>query len=170
MILIGMGANLHHPQFGEPLNSLKAAVEEIRKRNVKVVVQSSYYRSAPVPVSDQPWFVNAVLSVETELNVTEMLSLLHEVEHMFGRVRKEKWEARVLDLDLLAYEDIVTDNQDQKAGGVVPHPHMHERAFVLAPLIEILPDWSHPILKKTASTLLEGLGEDQAFEIIPVET
>lgn len=170
MILIGMGANLHHPHFGEPLNSLKAAVEEIRKRNVKVVSQSSYYRSAPVPISDQPWFVNAVLGLETELTIVETLSLLHEVEQVFGRVRKEKWEARVLDLDLLAYNREITANQDQKAGGVVPHPHMHERAFVLAPLTEILPDWSHPVLGETATSLLEGLEEDQAFEIISAET
>ncbi|MCG8490446.1 MAG: 2-amino-4-hydroxy-6-hydroxymethyldihydropteridine diphosphokinase [Sneathiellales bacterium] len=170
MILIGMGANLHHPQFGEPLNSLKAAVEEIRNRNVMIVSQSSYYRSAPVPISDQPWFVNAVLTVETDLNVSGILSLLHDVEFVFGRVRKEKWEARVLDLDLLAYHDDVTANQDQKEGSVVPHPHMHERAFVLAPLAEIQPDWSHPVLNKSAASLLEGLAGDQVFEIIPVET
>ncbi len=168
MILVGMGANLDHPVHGEPVNSLKAAIRELEKKQVKIIRQSSWYRTAPVPVSDQPWFVNAVLYVSTERSAGELLSLLHEVEREFGRIRDVKWEARVLDLDLLSYDTVVTDNRDQADGNVVPHPHMQERAFVLAPLAEIAPDWRHPTLDRTAKELLALLDTEQEFEIVPL--
>ncbi|GLQ07367.1 2-amino-4-hydroxy-6-hydroxymethyldihydropteridine diphosphokinase [Sneathiella chinensis] len=169
MIIIGMGANLMHPVYGEPVNSLAAAVEELVRRGVTVVAQSSWYRTAPVPVSDQPWYVNAVLKVETDLSAADLLALLHEVEREFGRVREVKWEARVLDLDLLAYDDLVTDNRDKDVGGVIPHPHMHERAFVLVPLDEIAPDWTHPVHGKTARAFLADLGDSQVFDVVPAK-
>ncbi len=167
MILIGMGANLLHPVYGEPLNSLKVAIDELVSRGLTITHQSSWYRTEPVPVSDQPWFVNAVVAVSTDLEVQDLLQLLHSVEREFGRVRDVKWEARVLDLDLLAYNNVVTINQDQSKGGVVPHPHMQERGFVLAPLLEIAPDWSHPVSGRLAKELLDGLSEAQVFEIVP---
>ncbi len=169
MILVGMGANLEHPVYGAPLDSLEEAVRVLKKHGVKIIHQSSWYRTEPVPVSDQPWFVNAVLAVETKLDMSSFLSFLHEIEQGFGRVRDVKWEARVLDLDLLAYHEEITDNTDQTAGGVVPHPFMQERAFVLAPLCEILPDWEHPLSKRSASELLAALGEPPAFEIVSVK-
>ncbi|MBL4907102.1 MAG: 2-amino-4-hydroxy-6-hydroxymethyldihydropteridine diphosphokinase [Sneathiella sp.] len=167
MILIGMGANLLHPQYGEPLNSLKAAAGMLENRGLQITHQSSWYRTEPVPVSDQPWFVNAVLAVSTELKMQELLLLLHSIEQEFGRVREVKWEARVLDLDLLAYNDEVSVNQDQSKGGVVPHPRMHERGFVLAPLCEINPDWQHPVTGRTATELFDAIKDDLTFEIVP---
>lgn len=167
MILIGIGANLLHPVYGEPLNSLKAAVDKLKETGLNVVRQSSWYRTEPVPVSDQPWFVNAVLEVSTDLSVPELLSHLHTIERDFGRVRDIRWEARVLDLDLLVYHDQVTLNQDQAAGGVIPHPFMHQRGFVLVPLQEIQPDWRHPVLDKTAHQLLQDIGGEHGFEIVP---
>lgn len=169
MILIGMGANLLHPVYGEPLNSLKAAIEELKEAGLDVIGQSSWYRTAPVPVSDQPWFVNAVIEVKTDLSAPDLLSRLHAIEREFGRVREIRWEARVLDLDLLVYHDQVTDNQDQAQGSVIPHPFMHQRGFVLVPLQEIRADWRHPVYEKTADQLLQDLGEQQDFEIVPRE-
>ena len=167
MILIGMGANLLHPRYGEPINSLKAAVETLKEKGIEVTHQSSWYRTEPVPISDQPWFVNAVLAVSTELKMLELLQLLHSVEQKFGRVREVKWEARVLDLDLLAYNGEVSENQDQTKAGVVPHPHMHERGFVLAPLCEICPRWCHPVSGRTATELFDAIKDSQTFEIVP---
>lgn len=166
MILLGLGANLLHPVHGEPINSLNVAVKELSKLGLTITHQSSWYKTAPVPVSDQPWFVNAVLAVQTHLNISDLLELLHSVERNFGRIRDVKWEARVLDLDLLAYGTVVSQNQDQKVGDVVPHPHMHERAFVLAPLAEICPDWKHPVFGRTAGELLGELEDEQSFEVV----
>ncbi|MCR9212445.1 MAG: 2-amino-4-hydroxy-6-hydroxymethyldihydropteridine diphosphokinase [Proteobacteria bacterium] len=166
MILIGLGANLLHPVYGEPVSTLKAAIEEIGGF-CTVEKCSSWYQSAPVPMSDQPWFVNAVIAVSSDLSLEDFLQKLHGVERSFGRIRKQKWEARVLDLDLLAYNDLVTKNESQDVGPVVPHPRLSERAFVVAPLAEILPDWRHSKTGEPASELLKKLPEDQEFRILP---
>lgn len=154
-----------HPDYGDPVNTLKETVSRLR-RSIAVLRQSSWYRSAPVPLSDQPWFVNAVLAVKTEMPEEKLLQLLHETERAFGRVRRQRWEARMIDLDLLVYHDRVSENQDQLSGPVLPHPHMQERAFVLAPINEIAPEWRHPVSGLTASQLLEKLPDEQAFDIL----
>lgn len=156
-----------HPDYGDPLNTLTEAVRRLRK-SVDVVRQSSWYRSAPVPASDQPWFVNAVLAVDTQMTDSELLAALHRTEREFGRIRRQKWEARVLDLDLLVYHDLVTENQDQKVGPVLPHPYMQERAFVLAPIAEIAPEWRHPVSRLRAPELLEMLPSEQPFDVVGV--
>ncbi len=166
MILIGLGANKSHPEYGPPLETLTVAIREIGKRFL-IRRQSSWYRSAPVPMSDQPWFVNGVIAIETELALGNLLGELHEIEGKFGRERKEKWGARVLDLDILVYHDLVTDNQDQTAGPVAPHPRVQERAFVLAPLAEIASEWRHPLNGLGAAESLQSLPEQQEFEILP---
>ncbi|WP_337925157.1 2-amino-4-hydroxy-6-hydroxymethyldihydropteridine diphosphokinase [Sneathiella sedimenti] len=168
MILIGLGANMPHPDYGGPLDTLSEAVRHLRK-SVDVLHQSSWYRSAPVPASDQPWFVNAVLAVDTKMTHLELLAALHKTERHFGRIRRQRWEARVLDLDLLVYHDLVTENQDQLAGPVLPHPHMQERAFVLAPIAEIAPEWRHPVSRLRASDLLAMLPSEQPFDVVGVE-
>lgn len=157
-----------HPDYGGPLDTLSEAVRHLRM-SVDVLHQSNWYRSAPVPASDQPWFVNAVLAVDTKMTHLELLAALHKTERHFGRIRRQRWEARVLDLDLLVYHDLVTENQDQLAGPVLPHPHMQERAFVLAPIAEIAPEWRHPVSRLRASDLLAMLPSEQPFDVVSVE-
>jgi 2-amino-4-hydroxy-6-hydroxymethyldihydropteridine diphosphokinase len=166
MILIGLGANLLHPIYGEPLETLKAALEQIKTQGIVIEKQSSWYRTEPVPVSEQPWFVNAVIAVSTDLAAEDLLQVLHQIEQKFGRVREMKWEARVLDLDLLAYDEYISENQDQTQGSVIPHPHMQDRAFVLVPIKEILEAWQHPRLGQGIDELLDGLDSVPEFEIV----
>ena len=156
MILIGLGANLPS-RFGGPEKTLQAAKRALEGRDVQIVKSSSIWLSAPVPVSDQPWFHNAVISVKTDLHALALLKVLHAVEEEFGRVRVERNEARVLDLDLLAYEDDIL-NVD---GFCVPHARMHERAFVLYPLREVVPCWTHPVLKHSLEQMIENLPAGQ---------
>jgi len=166
MIFIAMGANLPHPEYGDPVNTLIAARKELRRRGVGILASSSWYRTAPVPVSDQPWFVNSVLSVSYDGPAEELLAVLHEIEEKFGRIRTGKWEARILDLDLLAYQNSVTENQSQTSGLVLPHPLMHERAFVMVPLAEMSPDWCHPRLRQSAAELAILTEKGQTFELV----
>jgi 2-amino-4-hydroxy-6-hydroxymethyldihydropteridine diphosphokinase len=142
MILVGLGANLEHPRYGPPRQTLEAALEALRLSGIVVLTRSRWYRSAPVPPSDQPWFVNCVASVETSLSPSALLAQLHEIETRFGRTRRRRNEARVLDLDLLAYHDRVSAPGECP---VLPHPRLAERAFVVLPLAEVAPDWRHPV-------------------------
>lgn len=159
MIFVGLGANL--PGFyGEPYEALKAAVDCMRSHaSIQVVSLSPIYVSAPVPVSDQPWYYNAVVSIETDLDVFALWEVLQEIESDFGRVRGEPNAPRVLDLDILAYHDEVIDEKL-----VVPHPRMAERAFVLLPLFDIAPDWAHPVSGLCVADLKSMLSADQHIE------
>lgn len=156
MILIALGANLPSAA-GAPVATLTAALAALEDEGVRVRKTSRRYRSAPVPASAQPDYVNAVAIVETSLDPKALLALLHRIEARFGRVRGAKNEARTLDLDLLAYDDRVDDGAD---GPILPHPRLHERAFVLRPLAEIAPEWRHPTLGVSALLLAENLPPD----------
>ena len=146
---IGAGANL-----GEPIRQIRQAQEQLGKApGVKFLATSSFYRTQPMGPVEQPPFVNAVFSLEPEIGPHDLLSLLLDIEGRMGRVRKERWGPRVIDLDLLFYGEMVIGEE----GLDVPHPRLHERRFVLAPLAEVAPDFIHPVLKKTVSELLAEL-------------
>lgn len=161
MILIGLGGNLPG-MLGGVRATLEAALAALEQEGVRVAARSRWYRTAPLPPSDQPDFVNAVVAVETALGPRDLLAALHRVEARFGRSRGAANAARTLDLDLLAYGDRVDAGED--GGPVLPHPRLHQRAFVLLPLAEIAPDWRHPRLGVTARELAAALppGQDAA--------
>ena len=161
MILIGVGANLSSPDLGSPRAACEVALKELENQGIKLLRRSHWYRSEPVPKSDQPWYVNAVASLETGLPPGELLQLLHEVEAKLGRVRKVRNEARIIDLDLLAYGQEVSEDGETP---VLPHPRLHERAFVILPLVEIAPDWRHPVSGKSGQALIADLPPGQVTE------
>jgi len=159
LILIALGANLPS-RFGEPEQTLKRAVADIQARGIRVIKQSSIWKTAPVPVSDQPWYRNAVIRVETNLPALALLDVLHDIEADFGRVRTEKNASRLLDLDLLAYNTDIIKEEDV----FVPHPRMHNRAFVLKPLQEVAPQWIHPVLSRSVADLIKDLPQNDGSE------
>jgi 2-amino-4-hydroxy-6-hydroxymethyldihydropteridine diphosphokinase len=134
-----------------------AAVAQLPAIGVAIVSRSPWYLSEPAPASDQPWFVNGVVEIATELPPPELLARLLALEAQFGRERGARDAARTLDLDLLDYDGRECSTPDL----VLPHPRLHERRFVLAPLCDIVPDWRHPRLGLTAAELLAGLPPGQ---------
>lgn len=161
MILLGLGSNLTTARLTSSQEVLEESLKALEKRNIRVVRKSSWYRSAPVPPSDQPWFVNGVAEVETDLPPRALLETLHAVEAEYGRVRGARNASRTLDLDLLAYSDCVLHDP----GGLqLPHPRLAERAFVLQPLAQLAPEWRHPVSGLTAGEMLAGLPPGQLVE------
>jgi 2-amino-4-hydroxy-6-hydroxymethyldihydropteridine diphosphokinase len=148
MILIGVGANLPSAA-GSPRATCDAALVYLGRLGVVITGRSPWYETAPVPASDQPWFVNGVASVQTALSPAGLLAALHLTEAAFGRLRTAPNAPRTLDLDLLAYRDEVKT----EAAPVLPHPRLTERAFVLFPLRDLAPMWRHPVLGETAADL-----------------
>ncbi len=158
MIFIGIGSNLPGVHGG-PLETCGAALESLARHGIAVVARSPWYESAPVPVSDQPWFINGVVQVDCALDPPSLLDRLHQVEASLGRVRGAPGAARILDLDLLSYHEIVR----VEAPPLLPHPRLHERAFVLLPLRDVAPAWRHPTLGLSAADLAHRLPHGQAI-------
>ncbi|MBK1664177.1 2-amino-4-hydroxy-6-hydroxymethyldihydropteridine diphosphokinase [Rhodospirillum rubrum] len=157
MIYIALGANLAGPA-GSPRDTLEAALVSLEDAGVVVAARSAWYRTSPVPASDQPDYVNGVARLVTDLDPVALLALLHRLEDQFGRRRGEINAARTLDLDLLDYDGL----RRTQAPPLLPHPRMADRGFVLFPLREIAPDWRHPVLDQTIDALIAGLASDQA--------
>lgn len=129
---IGLGGNV-----GDKRANLDRAVERLAAvAGVRVVARSGYYRTEPWGFTDQDWFLNACVIVETTLSPTELLAACLAVETSLGRRRAERWGPRIIDLDILFFDDRTID----EPGLEVPHPRLMERAFVLAPLAELRPD------------------------------
>ncbi len=157
-IYIGLGANLPSAEHGTPRETLAAAMRALAARGLVLVARSPLYESEPVPVSDQPWYLNAVIEVATDRPAADVLALLHSVENAFGRIRDVRNEPRVLDLDLLDHRGMVREGPESP---LLPHPRLKDRAFVLLPLRDIAPDWRHPVSGLSIAELLESLPEGQ---------
>jgi 2-amino-4-hydroxy-6-hydroxymethyldihydropteridine diphosphokinase len=158
IVYIGLGSNM-----GDKIANLNKAIEELGKvAGNKVLAVSSLYKTEPVGGIEQDWFVNAVAEIETGLTPRELLNKLLYIEKNLGRVRDEKWGPRVIDLDILLYDDLVMDEE----GLSIPHPYLYERGFVLVPLAEIAPKMIHPKLKKSMTELMEGIHDNYKIENI----
>lgn len=159
MILVGIGANLAAPGYDGPREACAAALRALDATGVRVLARSSWYESAPVPASDQPWYVNAVAVLDAGGRGPDAtMAALHRVERDFGRVRGARNAARTMDLDLLDFDGAVSA---PAAAVALPHPRMHERAFVLLPLAEVAPEWRHPVSGAGVAELIAALPADQ---------
>lgn len=149
-VWIALGSNM-----GDGRKNLDKAVENMNKNGVKVEKISTYIETEPYGYTEQDNFVNAVCIAETELSPRELLKTLLAIELEMGRVRLIRWGPRIIDLDILFYEDLIIDEEDLK----VPHIEIQKRSFVLDPMDEISPEKVHPVFKKTVHELLLELNE-----------
>lgn len=142
-----IGGNL-----GDRTGHLQQAVEQIDKQVGKVEKISSLYETAAWGHVEQPDYLNQAILVSTGMDARTLLQTVLAIEHNIGRIRRQKWGARVIDIDIIFYNDAIINEPDLK----IPHPQMQFRQFVLVPLKEIIPDWQHPVLHQSVSTLLEN--------------
>lgn len=155
---IGIGSNI-----GKKIENCKKAIELLKENpQIKIAKISDFYETEPVGYKEQEWFVNCAIEIETDLNPQPLLLLCHTIESELGRERKIKYGPRIIDLDILLYNNDIIDTTELK----IPHPEMHKRRFVLEPLSDIAPDAVHPVLKKTIVELLESLTEKVAINKI----
>jgi len=183
--LISLGANVASP--GRSLvEMLEIALESVAGREgITLRCRSRWFRTPAFPPGSGPDFVNAAAVLDTSLEPERVLAALHGAEEELGRVRPARWAPRVCDLDLIAMEDAVLPDHATLARWmaldlgqaqtvapprlVLPHPRMHERGFVLAPLADVAPDWRHPATGFTVAEMLAALPADALAEIRPLE-
>jgi len=155
---IGIGSNA-----GDKVLNCETAISEILKIDQhKLLGRSSFFNTRPIGYTAQGWFVNSVIKIETDLEPIDLYRMLKTIEIRLGRKETFRGGPRVIDLDLLLFDDRRIETEELQ----VPHPRFHERQFVLIPLAEIDQNLIHPVLKKTVGELLEEIKEDQGVEKI----
>jgi 2-amino-4-hydroxy-6-hydroxymethyldihydropteridine diphosphokinase len=148
IVYIGIGSNL-----GNREDNCKKAIGLLLENGITVTRLSSMIETEPWGVTDQQEFVNAAVETHTDMGPEELLAVLKKIESDMGRLPSARWGPRLVDLDILFYDDLVIKTDDLE----IPHPYIKERDFVLKPLAEIAPEKMHPVFKKSVKELLEEL-------------
>ena len=148
IVYISIGSNL-----GDREENCKQALRLLHTNGILIKKQSRMYETEPWGIKDQPKFINMAIETETDKKPEELLRVLKEIEKEIGRTETTKWGSRVIDLDILFYDDLILKTLALE----IPHPLLHERAFVLKPLCDIAPDKKHPVTGKTVKEMIENL-------------
>jgi 2-amino-4-hydroxy-6-hydroxymethyldihydropteridine diphosphokinase len=179
-VLVALGSN-SSDNLTESLGVVELAVEMLSLNSIKLSNKSQIYQTPAFPIGAGPDFINCVLAAETELSPEELLAEFHAIEAELGRVRGNRWEQRVIDIDLLSYEELVKPNETIVRSWIdmalsdqikrtpeqmlLPHPRIQDRAFVLVPMMDVAPEWVHPILGKTTTQMHDALPDELLNEI-----
>lgn len=183
--MIALGANLVNGNM-TPRETLQKSLELCESASLTILDVSRWYSTPAFPAGSGPDYVNAAILIETNFLPQKLLDVLHQIEAELGRTRENRWEPRICDLDLIAYDDTIAPNistfrkwqklspSDQKIQPpdelILPHPRMQDRAFALVPLNDIAPEWRHPVLMLTINEMLNALPESERAEITPLST
>lgn len=151
-VFLSLGSNL-----GDRCANISQAVSLLSiSDKIKILKTSSFYETEPWGNKNQKWFVNACLAMDCELSANELLKYCQNIEYKMGRIREagKRWNERIIDIDILFYDnEVISQGQNL----IIPHPLLHERAFVLVPMLEVKADLVHPVFKKTISQLYDEL-------------
>ena len=159
-IYLLLGTNL-----GDRENNLQIAKEQLTAHQLTIKKESSIYETAAWGIEDQPSFLNQVVIVDSDKNPERILIIINIIEGLMGRVRNEKWAQRLIDIDILYYRDMVVNKPRLK----IPHPEIQNRRFTLAPLVELAPNFKHPISGKTQLAMLRDCVDNLRAEVFQAE-
>jgi 2-amino-4-hydroxy-6-hydroxymethyldihydropteridine diphosphokinase len=144
---LSLGSNL-----GKRAKNLEKAITLLKKENLKILLRSSLYETQPVGYTEQPWFINMVILIETQSSPEALLELLQKIESKMERKRSIRYGPRIIDIDILLAEETVLKSKELE----IPHPELEKRKFVLIPLDEISPETLHPVSHKNIRDLLKS--------------
>ncbi|UWR22898.1 2-amino-4-hydroxy-6-hydroxymethyldihydropteridine diphosphokinase [Sulfitobacter sp. S190] len=180
-LLVAVGSN-RASTSGGPVEIIQAGFEAIENRGAAIRACSRFYRTPAFPAGNGPDFVNAAIVLDAPWSPQQAVEVLHEVESLMGRTRRERWGERTLDLDLLGVGQTVLPDaqthaywrnlpleaqmQQTPTQLIVPHPRLHERAFVLVPLADVAPDWVHPVLGRSVREMCDDLPSQARAEVV----
>lgn len=154
-VFLGLGSNI-----GDRKNHIRQTISKIEHCIGEIAAQSSLYKTAAWGKTDQSYFINQVIEISTPLSPVDLLDQVLMVERQRGRIRKEKWGARSIDIDILFYGSEIIEMPRL----LIPHPFIAERRFVLAPMHELAPDFLHPVFERTIRELLSNCDDPLAVE------
>ena len=155
-IILGLGTNL-----GDRIANINKAYDLLEKKLGPIISKSSYYESEPWGVLDQPNFINTAAAFNAEIPTHDLLDLINSIEKDLGRIRYKKWAERIIDIDILFYDQEIIHSQKLD----IPHPYIHQRSFVIKPAAEIAPDYIHPELNENLKSLSLSCKDTTKLEI-----
>jgi 2-amino-4-hydroxy-6-hydroxymethyldihydropteridine diphosphokinase len=160
-VFLGIGGNL-----GKKPENFKKVHRFIQNNLGEIINKSSVYETPPWGFEAKESFWNQVIEIDTNYSPSELLGRIHEIEKQFGRIRnKEEYSSREMDIDILYYDEIYMETEKL----IIPHPHMHQRKFVLVPLAEIDPEIKHPLLRLTSIQMLENCHDESVIKKVKTE-
>ncbi len=181
--VIALGANLSLRGCG-PKVTLERSLIAMTEAGLVIRKTSRFFATPCFPAGAGPDYVNAAVLIESDLTPQGVLDLLHRIEHDFERAREQRWGMRTLDLDLVCWDELVLPDdaefqrwltlppEDQTKSApehlILPHPRLQDRAFVLVPMMDVAPDWRHPVLDRTVTQMVAALPPDEVAEVKPL--
>ncbi len=160
MIHLNIGSNLNSI-YGSRFDNISIAIHLLIEAKIKIEKISNFYETPSYPNQKLPKFFNVGILVNKNLNLLKLFKDINLIQKKIGRIKTKKNDPRVIDIDIVDFNGLIKDSKDL----VLPHPRAHLRNFVLYPILEIDPNWSHPILKKNAQFLINNLSQKSRIEI-----
>ncbi len=160
MIFLSIGSNLSS-EFGDKITNIRKTIENLKKSNIQVIKCSSFYETPSYPDKNNPKFFNIIVKIKYEKKPELLLEKILLIEKKMGRIRKKKNEPRICDIDIISFNKLIVNSDQLK----IPHPSTHNRNFVLFPLKEICPNWTHPITNENIDILIKNLSHSARNEI-----